>query len=156
VDTRLRKLAAGVCDALVLAFAGLQRLGLADAAGGVLDELIPAGGQGALALEAVAGGLPDSVLDGVRDADTAACVLAERDLVRGLDASCNTPVGAFARVLGHGWLELRGWAGLPDGSAWVSDCVTGAPAEVGGAVAERMLAAGAGELLRRAERSVRS
>ena len=152
VDTRLRKLAEGECDALAVALAGLERLGLTDAAGGVLDELVPAAGQGALAVQAVAGKLRDSVLAGVRDADTAACVLAERDLVRGLDASCNTPVGAFARLVTGGEVELRGWAGLPDGSAWVSDMLSGAASEVGLAVAERMLAAGAGELLRRAER----
>jgi hydroxymethylbilane synthase len=152
VDTRLRKLAEGECDALVVALAGLERLGLTDAAGGVLDELVPAAGQGALAVQAVAGKLRDSVLAGVRDADTAACVVAERDLVRGLDASCNTPVGAFARMVTGDEVELRGWAGLADGSAWVRDMLSGAASEVGLAVAERMLAGGAGELLRRAER----
>ena len=157
VDTRLRKLAEGDCDALVIAFAGLERLGRTDAAGGVLEALVPAAGQGALAVEAIPGRVPDAVLAGVRGADTAACVLAERDLVRALGASCNTPVGAFAQVVSpDGRVELRGWAGLPDGSAWVSDVRAGAPAEVGVAVAERMLAAGAGELLQRAEWAVRS
>ena len=57
VDTRLRKLAEGEADALVLALAGLQRLGRADEAGGVIDEFVPAAGQGALALEARVGAL---------------------------------------------------------------------------------------------------
>ena len=95
VDTRLRKLAEGECDALVLAVAGLARLGRADAIDGVLDELVPAAGQGALALEARPGSVAVSALV---DADATACVLAERELTRALGASCNTPVGAYARV----------------------------------------------------------
>jgi hydroxymethylbilane synthase len=151
VDTRLRKLAESEYDALVLALSGLERLGRLDAVGGVLDELVPAAGQGALAVQARPGRVSQSALARLNDADTAACVGAERDLVRALGASCNTPVGALARVSPGGGLELRGWAGLPDGSAWVSDTVSRAASAVGAAVAERMLAAGAGELLRQAE-----
>ena len=73
--------------------------------------------------------------------------------MRALEASCNTPVGAHARVLGDGQLELRAWVGLPDGSAWLSDRQIGGDG-LGGAVAERMLAAGAAELLRAAEAAV--
>lgn len=144
VDTRLRKLAEGQCDALVLAAAGLARLGRLDAVDGILDAFVPAAGQGALALEAPPGRLS---LDGLIDADATACVLAERELTRALGASCNTPVGAFARVVGDGVLELTAWVGRPDGSAWVRDVLRGPASEVGGAVAERLLAAGAGELL---------
>jgi hydroxymethylbilane synthase len=154
VDTRLRKLAEAECDALVLAVAGLERLGRDGAIDGVLDDLVPAAGQGALAVQAVPGRLSDSALAGVSDPDTEACVLAERNLIRGLGASCNTPVGALARVLGYGQVELRGWVGLPDGSVWVSDVMRGVAASVGVAMAERMRAAGAGELLAQAERSV--
>jgi hydroxymethylbilane synthase len=144
VDTRLRKLAEGQCDALVLAAAGLARLGRLDAVDGILDAFVPAAGQGALALEAP----PDRLsLDGLIDADATACVRAERELTRALGASCNTPVGAFARVVGGGVLELTAWVGRPDGSAWVRDVLRGPASEVGGAVAERLLAAGAGELL---------
>jgi hydroxymethylbilane synthase len=150
VDTRLRKLAEGECDAIVIAMAGLERLGRVDAAGGVLDELVPAPGQGALALEARDGWeLPGSAAS-LNDPDTSACVRAERDLVRKLEASCNTPVGACGRVVTGDLVELRAWAGLPDGSSWLSDCLTGPSAEVGVAVAGRLLAVGAGELLRRA------
>jgi hydroxymethylbilane synthase len=147
VDTRLRKLAAGECDALVLAVAGLRRLGLEF--DGVLDELVPAAGQGALALEAPAGSLPESVLAGLRDPDTTACVLAEREVTRGLGASCNTPVGAWARVVGSdGELEVTAWVGRADGSAWISDRLRGSAASsLGVRVAERLLAAGAAELL---------
>ena len=145
VDTRLRKLGDGECDALVLALAGLRRLGREDEVGGVLDELVPAAGQGALALEARPG-LPG--VDVLNDARSAACNAAERELVATLGASCNTAVGAFARMLEDGQLELTGWVGAVDGSRWISDRLVGASGEgLGTALAERMLAVGAGELL---------
>jgi hydroxymethylbilane synthase len=154
VDTRLRKLDEGVVDACVLALAGLQRLGREAAAGGMLDDLVPAAGQGALALEACAGEIPASALGSLRHVETTLAVSAERDLVRALDASCNTPVGALGRALGDGTVDLSAWVGLPDGSAWISDRLV-APAETAGAaVAERLLAAGARELLRQAEREL--
>jgi hydroxymethylbilane synthase len=152
VETRLGKLAEGQVDAIVLAFAGLQRLGRGGEAGGILSELVPAAGQGALAIQARPGALDASLLARVSDAQALACVSAERTLVHALGASCNTPVGAHARSLGNGRLELVGWVGLPDGSAWLSDTVKGDAAEVGAWCAERMLAAGAAELLREAER----
>jgi hydroxymethylbilane synthase len=143
VDTRLRKLAEGQFDALVLAAAGLHRLGLRP--DGVLDELVPAAGQGALALEARPGRVEVAALT---DPGATACVLAERALTRALGASCNTPVGAFARVVeGGGEVELTGWVGRADGSAWLRDVLRGPAAEVGSAVAKRLLAVGAAELL---------
>jgi hydroxymethylbilane synthase len=147
VDTRLRKLAAGRCDALVLAVAGLERLGRADAIEGVLEELVPAAGQGALAVEARSGALPESILSRVRDPDTTACVLAERELTRALGASCNTPVGAWAQLVGDGSLELAAWVGRADGSAWISDRLRGPAVGLGALVAERLLAVGAAEML---------
>jgi hydroxymethylbilane synthase len=76
-------------------------------------------------------------------------VTAERSLVHALGASCDTSVGAHARTLAGGRLELTGWVGLPDGSAWLRDRQRGEdPETLGARVAERMLAAGAGELLR--------
>jgi hydroxymethylbilane synthase len=145
VDTRLRKLADGECDALVLAVAGLRRLGRSDAIDGVLDELVPAAGQGALALEARPGSVD---VARVSDPAATACVLAERELTRALGASCNTPVGAWARPLDGGdELELSGWVGRADGSAWISDRMRGAAGGLGMLLAERLLAAGAGELL---------
>ena len=142
VDTRLRKLAQGDCDALVLALAGLHRLGLA--ADGVLDELVPAAGQGALALEARAGW---EVPDGLSDPDATVCVHVERALTRALGASCSTSVGAHAVVTGDG-LELRAWVGSVDGSTWITDRMTGEREGLGERVAERMKLAGAEELLR--------
>ena len=153
VDTRLRKLASGEWDALVLALAGLERLGRADEAGARLDELVPAAGQGALAIEALARSPVADAVAPLVDRAATACVGAERELVHALGASCNTPVGAHARVLDEdGELELVAWVGLPDGSAWVSDRLRGGADGLGAVIAERMLAVGAGELLARAER----
>ena len=143
VDTRLRKLAEGQVDALVLAVAGLKRLGFRP--DGVLDELVPAAGQGALAVEALAGRVR---VEGLADADATACVLAEHELTRALGASCNTPVGAYARVVDTGGeLELTAWVGRADGSAWISDRLCGGAPGLGARVAERLLACGAAELL---------
>jgi len=139
VDTRLRKLAGGEVDALVLAAAGLARLGRAEAAGGVLGELVPAAGQGALLIEGRPGTVDPDRLAAVHDRDAAACVGAERELTRALQASCNTPVGAHARAVGGGELELRAWVGLPDGSAWISDRMRGPANGLGAAVAERLV-----------------
>ena len=152
VDTRLRKLADGDCDALVLAMAGLERLGRAAEADGVLDDLVPAAGQGALAVQARPGALAPDQLARITDPDTFTCVSVERELTRALGASCRTSVGAHARVV-DGQLELRAWVGAPDGSAWIADRLCGPAAGLGDAVARRLLAAGADGLLRRAERA---
>jgi hydroxymethylbilane synthase len=147
VDTRMRKLAANEFDAIVIAIAGLQRLGRSAEAGGLLD-LVPAPGQGALALEARAE-TSDRFADLV-DPEASACVRAERQLVHALGASCETPVGARAVALSDGQLQLEAWAGMPDGSAWLADRLSGPADALGRVVAERMLSAGAAELLRRA------
>jgi hydroxymethylbilane synthase len=157
VDTRLRILADGRFDAIVLARAGLARLGREDAIGAVLDpaRFVPAPGQGALALEARAEDTRTSAAVAViADADTFACLQAERAVASALDASCHTPLGAYASPAGCGCLGLRAWVGLPDGSAWIVDELLGGfydPASLGRRVAERLSAAGAGEMLRRAE-----
>jgi len=156
VDTRLRKLAEGQVDALVLAAAGLARLGRSEEAGAAIPELVPAAGQGALLIEGRDGALTPDQLAAVSDPDATVRVSAERELVHALGASCNTPVGALARAVEGGDLELTAWVGLPDGSAWICDQLTGPPAGLGRAVAERLLAVGAGELLARAEREVRT
>jgi hydroxymethylbilane synthase len=155
VDTRLRKLAEGQADALVLALAGLDRLGRADAVSAIAEEFVPAAGQGALALEGRVGELAaDPRLEAARDPVAGACVSAERTLVHALGASCHTPVGAHARRRADGLLELVGWVGLPDGSEWLRDEVTGAAEDIGARCAERMLSAGARDLLDRAEQQV--
>lgn len=156
VDTRLRKLADGEARAIVLAVAGLERLGRGDAIGGVLDELIPSPGQGALALETRAGdGAARDAAVAIGDRDAAACLAAERALVRKLGATCHTPLGAHAVRTGDGGMRMRAFAGLPDGSQWLRDdleVAAGVDAETfGTAVGARLAAAGATDLLAAAE-----
>jgi len=145
VDTRLRKLAEGDYDAIVLAVAGLQRLARAGA-GAPLDELVPAAGQGCLAVTTRAG---EADRVGVlNDAASARALGAERAVVRALEADCHTPVGAYARPGSDGTLTLRAFVGAPDGSAWVRDELDGDDGErLGEAVAQRLLSAGAREVL---------
>jgi hydroxymethylbilane synthase len=144
-------------DAIVLARAGLQRLGREREIGAVLDptRFLPAPGQGALALEGRRGdGAVEEAVRAITDADAFACLQAERALARELDASCHTPLGAYAVPAGCGCLNLRAWVGLPDGSEWCSDELLGGfydPEALGRRMAERMKASGAAELLRRAE-----
>ena len=156
VDTRLRKLEAGECEGLVLALAGLRRLGRGEAAAFAfgIDEMTPAAGQGALALQARAADRSSAAAAAsITDRRALVELTAERAAVAALGATCNTPIGICAR-LADGALELHGFAGLADGSEWVRDRIAGdpdQPAALGVALAERMRAAGAGELLERAE-----
>jgi hydroxymethylbilane synthase len=118
VETRLRKLAAGEVDAIVLALAGLKRLGLADAATAVLsiDEFLPAVGQGTIAIEAR--GDDERMLDllrAVSHSATAAALTAERAFLAVLEGSCRTPIAGHAAVAG-GRLAFRGLIAKPDGS----------------------------------------
>jgi hydroxymethylbilane synthase len=158
VDTRLRKRAAGEADVLVLAAAGLDRLDRRDEAGGALDGplFVPAPGQGAIAVQARTGTPAADAAAAISHAHTFTCLRAERAAVRELGASCHTPVGLHADVVGAG-LRLRGFAGMPDGSAWLSDelLADGDPDAAGAGLGRRMLAAGAAELLRDAEAMAR-
>ena len=159
VDTRLRKLGEGCFDALVLARAGLQRLDRAAEIAAVLDpaRFVPSPGQGTLALEGrVEDEATRAAVQAITDTKTFACLQAERAVAHVLEASCNTPLGAHAYDYGCGCLHLRAWVGLPDGSAWVGDELLGGfydPKALGRRVAERLVSAGAGDLLRRAEES---
>jgi hydroxymethylbilane synthase len=170
VDTRLRKLAdrdAGDApragggesslDAIVLASAGLTRLGREGEIGCALDtaSFVPAPGQGTLALQGrAADAATRAAVEPILDGDATACLRAERALARALEASCNTPLGAHAAPAGCGCLHLRAWVGLPDGSEWVTDELLGGfydPEQLGRRVAERLEAVGARGLLERAE-----
>jgi hydroxymethylbilane synthase len=159
VDTRLRKLADGEADALVLAAAGLARLGRDDVAAAPLEGpvFVPAPGQGCLAVQARDATRSDNAgdseivarLDAVDDPATRALLTVERQLVARLGASCRTPVGAHARAISGGIL-LRAFVGLPDGSEWLIDELAGND-DLPARLAERLLTAGAMDLLRRAE-----
>jgi hydroxymethylbilane synthase len=141
VDTRLRKLADGEVDALVLAAAGLARLGRSDVGAVALegDVFVPAPGQGCLLVQGRAG----EPLDAIDDPAAHTALSAERAVVARLDASCHTPIGIHF----NGSLT-KGFVGLPDGSEWLVD-----EADDPGVLAERMLSAGAADLLARAERA---
>jgi hydroxymethylbilane synthase len=141
VDTRLGKLAAGEVDAVVLAYAGLRRLDRASAVDELLDDLVPAAGQGTVVLEARAG-----LQVPLRDEPTWRALTAERACVHALGADCASAVGVYLRDDG----TLVAWVGAVDGSAWLRDelHVTEAdPEALGVQVAERLLSAGARDLL---------
>ena len=118
VDTRLRKVDAGECDAIVLARAGLVRLGLEGRVTEVLetDVSLPAVGQGALGIECRADDAETlAVLARLHDTHTASCVAAERGVLIALGGDCNTPLGAHADRIGD-TLRLRAFVARPDGS----------------------------------------
>jgi len=153
VDTRLRRLAEGPFHAIVVAQAGLDRLGRGHE-GNPLPELVPAPGQGCLALEARSeDGMAAEAAAGLSEQAALAELTAERALVTSLEASCNTPIGAHAVFTG-GALTLSAFVGLPDGSHWIRDELGGDgsdPAALGQTVGERLRAAGAHDLLAEAE-----
>jgi hydroxymethylbilane synthase len=156
VDTRLRKVAEGVVDAAVLASAGLDRLGFSGRIAERLDEarMLPAIGQGALALEARAADarvveLCRALADPAAEVTTA----AERALLAGLGVGCRTPVAGHA-TLAEGRLTVAGLVGRPDASEMIRETVTGAPADaaaLGAELARRLLARGADRILRELE-----
>ena len=152
LDTRLRKLDAGDYDAIILAAAGLTRLGLAQRIRSTLPPEIslPAAGQGAIGIEALAARADVAQwLAPLNDSDTAACVRAERAVSRALAGSCEVPLGAYA-VPRAGRLWLRGFVARPDGTRTVSAEGEGdlaAPETCGLALADALRAQGAAEIL---------
>ena len=156
VDTRLAKLASGEHDAIVLALAGLRRLEREQEATALLDprSFVPAPGQGLLAIEVRAGDerAAAAVLP-VDHAPSRRRLECERAVVKKLDTSCHTPVGASSEIV-DGRLHVFAYVGMPDGTEWITDAIefdAAEPPAAGILLAKRMLAAGAGDLLRRAE-----
>jgi hydroxymethylbilane synthase len=156
VDTRLRKLEEGELDAIVLAAAGLRRLGREAEIGFAIptDRMVPAAGQGALALQVRADDEATSdAATAVNDLRAMRELTAERTVVALLEATCASPLGAHARVEG-GRIAIDAFVGLPDGSEWLRDSLEGdaeQPALAGAELVQRLLGAGARELLDRAE-----
>jgi hydroxymethylbilane synthase len=154
VDTRIRKVREGEYDAVVLARAGLARLGRLDDATEVLDplQMLPAPGQGALAVEARSGDALATELAVLDDARTRAAVTAERAVLATLEGGCAAPIGVLAEVVeGEDGDELwvRAVALSPDGELSVRMSATGDPADadgVGNRLAGDMLAEGAAGL----------
>jgi hydroxymethylbilane synthase len=161
VDTRLRKLGEGELDAIVLAVAGLRRLGREGEIAFAIpaETMTSAAGQGALVLQTRAG---DEASTGaaaaIGDATALGELSAERAAVALLEADCTTPIGVRATAppgtsASGGQMRIEAFVGLPDGSEWIRDRLDGDAAEpetLGRTLAERLLGAGAREILDRA------
>ena len=152
LDTRLRKLDEGRYDAIILAAAGLIRLGLASRITALLtpEQSLPAPGQGALGIEVrSANAAAAACVAPLNDAATAACVRAERAFSRALGGSCQVPLGAYA-IIDGGELWLRGFVASRDGRQMISGELRGAPRDdeaLGQALAQRLLGEGARAIL---------
>ena len=152
VPTRLRKLDVGHYDAIIVAAAGLKRLGLEDRITALLtpEESVPAPGQGALGLECRDERTDvKALLAPLNHEPTALCVAAERTVSRALTGSCSVPLGAYAEVSGAR-MRVRGFVGAPDGSQVVSAQVEGEASEaiaLGHSLAGQLRAQGADAIL---------
>ena len=151
VDTRLRKLRQGDVDGVVLAAAGLERLGLASEITELLsiDVMLPPAGQGALALETVAGHWVDDLLAPLNDAATAGAVAAERAVLQHLGGGCSVPIGALGQYQ-DAHLHVQALVSSPDGSRALRREISG-PVDQAAALGERLAAQlradGAGDIL---------
>ena len=140
VDTRLRKLRQGEVEGVVLAAAGLQRLGLASEITELLpvDVMLPAAGQGALALETVAGHWADDLLAPLNHPATASATTAERAVLQHLGGGCSVPIAALGEQR-DGELHLQALVGSPDGRCTLRRAISG-PAEQAVALGQRLAA----------------
>ena len=152
VQTRLRKLDEGQYAAIILAAAGLKRLGLGERITSLLpvEQSLPAVGQGAIGIECRAG-LDDlmALLAPLNHPDTAACVTAERAMSRALAGSCQVPLGGYAEIVA-GVLRLRGFVSSVDGVRVVRSEVSGQPGEaeqIGTELGQRLIGMGADKIL---------
>jgi hydroxymethylbilane synthase len=150
VDTRLRKLEEEDYDAIVLAAAGLERLGSTPEKGArpfQTGDMTPAPGQGCLALEIRADdNAARAAVERVNDPLAFACLAAERDCVVALDATCDTPIGVLAVCDDPRRIRIRAYAGAPDGRVWIRDELEAGP-DAGRLLAERLLSAGATQVM---------
>jgi hydroxymethylbilane synthase len=152
VDTRLRKLDQGEYDAIILAAAGLKRLGLDQRIASLVpaEASLPAVGQGVIGIECRgADQLTRQLVGALEHTATRTCLEAERAFAARLEGSCQSPVAGFAE-LAAGRLRVRGLVGAPDGTQVFADETAGDPAkaaELGDDLAARLLQAGAGPLL---------
>ena len=152
VDTRVRKLDEGQYDALILASAGLIRLGLRERISAAVstNEILPAVGQGAIAIETRADDeVAVAATNKLNHRATELACRAERAFLRGLGGGCQFPIAAHAVIEGE-LLKLEGLVAKPDGSAFLRDQLShnsNLPEEAGATLAERLLSRGAGDLL---------
>jgi len=132
VETRLKKLEDGLADATLLAVAGMTRLGVKARISSILavSAMLPAAGQGALGVEIRANDEDmRALLAPINDANTAACVTAERAVMRAIDGSCHTPAGAYATLTPSGQLALEALVARADGSDMARLAATGNAAD---------------------------
>lgn len=153
VNTRLAKLGAGEFDAIILACAGLKRLGFDDRIGAAIDEdfLLPAGGQGAVGIEyRETDSRVADLLAPLAHEETSRRVIAERTVVRRLDGGCDVPIASFAVAEGDSlWLRAR--VGSPDGKTVIFSEARGSePEALGLEVADALIAKGAADILKAA------
>ena len=159
VDTRLKKLQRGEHQAIVLAVAGLKRLGFGAAITAVLDMdlSLPAIAQGIIGIECRADDAPTrALLAELNHPPTWTCALAERALSRGLSGSCNLPLAGHATLEG-GMLSMAGRVGSPDGRHLLHAALSGPAAEaesLGLKLAQALLAQGAADILKDVERKI--
>lgn len=152
IDTRLRMHSAGDFDGIVLAAAGMNRINVNDQPGFALtvEELVPAPGQGALALQARAGDAETQrLVEKIGDRRSWACLQAERTIVGELNATCSTPLGVYADF-NREELVISTFIGQENGNRWIRDRVSGSPDDplsLGKSCAQRLLGAGAEEIL---------
>lgn len=152
VNTRLRKLDEGEYDAIILASAGLIRLGFAERIADAIsvEDSLPAGGQGAVGIELRSNDKETlALLQAVHHEDTARRVIAERAMNSRLQGGCQVPIACYAQYRGEK-LWLRGLVGRPDGSEILraeGEAITADAQQLGVEVAEALLAQGAGEIL---------
>ncbi|MBD3800695.1 MAG: hydroxymethylbilane synthase [Campylobacterales bacterium] len=158
VDTRIRKLKEGEYDAIILASAGINRLGLLDSVEYVypiaLADMVPAMGQGALGIEAVDDPEVLAIARGLEDENTRIETTIEREFVDTLQGGCQVPIGVNATVLENGRVLTRAIVGLPDGMEVIAKTVEVPKTSVGNLgrqMAETFIEQGARELLARAE-----
>lgn len=158
VDTRIRKLKEGEFDAIILASAGINRLGLRESVRYVyaipVEDMVPAMGQGALGIEAVDSAEVLAIARKLENGDSLIETTIERDFVDTLQGGCQVPIGVSANVLDDGQVITTAVLGLPDGTEMLSETVV-VPKEsvenLGRKMAETFIGQGARELLARAE-----
>lgn len=159
VDTRIRKLKEGQYDAIILASAGINRLGLTDSVKYTypisLFEMIPAMGQGALGIQCIDEPEILKIAKGLEDEASRIETTIERDFVEMLEGGCQVPIGVNAKVMDNGDVMVKSTLGLPDGTEVLGEARLGKKEEftfLGKEMAQRLIDQGAKELLERAEK----
>ena len=152
VNSRLKKMEEGYCDAMIMAAAGLQRLGLEEYITEIIDPevIMPAVSQGAIAIETRLNDPEiDALMEKINHTETWNAITAERAFLARLEGGCQVPLGCFSKVQ-NGILNLGGFVASVDGKKFIKQNISGEiskGAEIGIQLAENMLEEGAGEIL---------